>query len=108
MIRCWLFPTQDGPRGCRLDESGGDPECRQKIPILIGAGARGTDPLLIEMATLLGASIAKALLGKDVLPDDLSFVTGAIARYRAKLGPDARLRYAPDGRDWLSLVGILA
>src|SRR5205085_8240987 len=49
-----------------------------KIAILIGAGARGTAPVLIELATLLGAGIAKALLGKDVLPDDLPFVTGAI------------------------------
>ena len=81
-----------------------------KVAILIGAGARGTAPLLIEMATLLGAGVAKALLGKDVLPDDLPFVTGAIgsARHRAKLGPDARLRYALDGRDRLPLVRIPA
>ncbi len=46
--------------------------------MLVGAGARDTAPLLIEMATLLGAGVAKALLGKDVLPDDLPFVTGAI------------------------------
>jgi pyruvate dehydrogenase (quinone) len=50
----------------------------KKVAILVGAGARGTAPLLIEMATLLGAGVAKALLGKDVLPDDLPFVTGAI------------------------------
>src|SRR5436190_6869541 len=37
-----------------------------KVAILVGAGARGTAPLLIEMAALLGAGIAKALLGKDV------------------------------------------
>jgi pyruvate dehydrogenase (quinone) len=49
-----------------------------KVAILIGAGARGTAPLLTETATLLGAGVAKALLGKDVLPDDLPFVTGAI------------------------------
>jgi pyruvate dehydrogenase (quinone) len=49
-----------------------------KITILIGAGARGTAPHLTEMATLLGAGLAKALLGKDVLSDDLPFVTGAI------------------------------
>ncbi|MCS3932003.1 thiamine pyrophosphate-dependent acetolactate synthase large subunit-like protein [Bradyrhizobium elkanii] len=49
----------------------------KKVAILVGAGARGTAPQLIEMATLLGAGIAKALLGKDVLPDDLPFVTGA-------------------------------
>ena len=49
-----------------------------KVAILIGAGARGTAPQLTEMADLLGAGVAKALLGKDVLPDDLPFVTGAI------------------------------
>ena len=31
-----------------------------------------------EVAELLGAGVAKALLGKDVLPDDLPYVTGAI------------------------------
>ena len=46
--------------------------------MLVGAGARGTAPLLIEIANLLGAGVAKALLGKDVLPDDRPFVTGAI------------------------------
>jgi pyruvate dehydrogenase (quinone) len=50
----------------------------KKVAMLAGAGARGAAPLLIEMATLLGAGVAKALLGKDVLPDDLPFVTGAI------------------------------
>jgi pyruvate dehydrogenase (quinone) len=49
-----------------------------KVAILIGAGARGAAPLLIEMVTMLGAGVAKALLGKDILPDDLPFVTGAI------------------------------
>src|SRR3979490_3587804 len=49
-----------------------------KVAILIGSGARGTAPQLTEIATLLGAGVAKALLGKAVLPDDLPFVTGAI------------------------------
>lgn len=49
-----------------------------KVAILIGAGARGAAPQLTEITTLLGAGVAKALLGKDVLPDDLPFVTGAI------------------------------
>src|SRR5690606_887391 len=31
-----------------------------------------------EVAELLGAGVAKALLGKAVLPDDLPYVTGAI------------------------------
>src|SRR4051794_1958163 len=49
-----------------------------KVAILIGAGARGAATEVLQTADLLGAGIAKALLGKDVLPDDLLFVTGAI------------------------------
>ena len=50
----------------------------KKVAILIGAGARGAAPELIEVADLLGAGVAKALLGKDALPDTLPFVTGGI------------------------------
>jgi len=50
----------------------------KKLAILIGAGARGAADEVLAVADLLGAGIAKALLGKDVLPDDLPFVTGAI------------------------------
>jgi len=49
-----------------------------KVAILAGQGARGARAELAEVADLLGAGVAKALLGKDVLPDDLPFVTGAI------------------------------
>ena len=50
----------------------------RKVAILVGAGARGAAREILETAELLGAGVAKALLGKDVLPDDLPFVTGAI------------------------------
>ncbi len=46
--------------------------------ILIGQGARGAAAEVSEMAELLGAGVAKALLGKDVLSDELPFVTGSI------------------------------
>jgi pyruvate dehydrogenase (quinone) len=49
-----------------------------KVAMLVGAGARGAAEELLAVADVLGAGIAKALLGKDVLPDDLAFVTGAI------------------------------
>ena len=49
-----------------------------KVAILIGAGARGAAAEVIQIAQTLGAGVAKALLGKDVVPDDLPFVTGAI------------------------------
>lgn len=50
----------------------------EKVAILIGQGARGAALELETVAELLGAGVAKALLGKDVLPDDLPWVTGAI------------------------------
>ncbi len=50
----------------------------KKVAMLVGAGAQGASVELKEAAELLGAGIAKALLGKDVLPDDLPYVTGAI------------------------------
>lgn len=49
-----------------------------KVAILAGAGALNAADELIEAAELLGAGIAKALLGKAALPDALPFVTGSI------------------------------
>jgi pyruvate dehydrogenase (quinone) len=50
----------------------------EKVAILAGQGARGCEAELAEVTELLGAGAAKALLGKDVLADDLPWVTGAI------------------------------
>src|SRR5947209_4940046 len=41
-----------------------------KVAILIGSGARGASTEVEQAADLLGAPIVKALLGKDVIPDD--------------------------------------
>ncbi|PKW27275.1 thiamine pyrophosphate-requiring protein [Phycicoccus duodecadis] len=49
-----------------------------KVAILAGSGARGARAELQEVAELLGAGIAKPLLGKDVLSDELPYVTGSI------------------------------
>jgi pyruvate dehydrogenase (quinone) len=49
-----------------------------KVAMLIGHGARGASAEVRQVADLLGAGVAKALLGKDALPDDLPYVTGAI------------------------------
>jgi len=50
----------------------------EKVAILVGAGALHAADEVFEAAEVLGAGVAKALLGKAVLPDDLPFVTGAI------------------------------
>ena len=49
-----------------------------KVAILIGQGARDAAAEVADVAERTGAGVAKALLGKDVLPDDLPYVTGAI------------------------------
>lgn len=50
----------------------------KKVAILAGAGALNATDEVLEVADLLGAGIAKALLGRAAVPDDLPFVTGAI------------------------------
>ncbi|MBF4477247.1 thiamine pyrophosphate-requiring protein [Rhodococcus rhodochrous] len=49
-----------------------------KVAMLVGSGARGARAQLEQVADLLGAGVAKALLGKDVLSDELPWVTGSI------------------------------
>ena len=49
-----------------------------RVAMLVGQGALGAASEVTEVADLLGAGVAKALLGKAVLPDDLPWVTGAI------------------------------
>ncbi|ORL16510.1 thiamine pyrophosphate-requiring protein [Prescottella equi] len=49
-----------------------------KVAMLVGTGGRGAHAELAEVADLLGAGAAKALLGKDVLSDELPWVTGSI------------------------------
>ncbi len=71
-----------------------------KVAILIGAGARGAAGEIIQIAETLGAGVAKALLGKDVLPDDLPFVTGAIGLLGTKPSYDLMM-----GCDTLLMVG---
>ena len=72
----------------------------RKVAVLIGAGARGAADEVIAVAGLLGAGVAKALLGKDVLPDDLPFVTGAIGLLGTEPSSDMM-----EGCDTLLMVG---
>jgi len=68
-----VSPDDDGVRAAAEILNAG-----KKVAILVGQGARGARAEVVEVADLLGAGIAKALLGKDVLADDLPFVTGSI------------------------------
>lgn len=50
----------------------------KKVAMLVGAGALHAEAEVLQVADILGAGIAKALLGKAAVPDDVPFVTGAI------------------------------
>jgi pyruvate dehydrogenase (quinone) len=50
----------------------------EKVAILAGAGAMGAREEVERVAEVLGAGVAKALLGRTVLSDHLPYVTGAI------------------------------
>jgi pyruvate dehydrogenase (quinone) len=49
-----------------------------RVAMLVGQGALGAAEEVAEVADALGAGVAKALLGKAVLPDDLPWVTGSL------------------------------
>jgi pyruvate dehydrogenase (quinone) len=49
-----------------------------RVAILVGQGARSAGAEVLELADVLRAGVAKALLGKDVVPDTLPFVTGSV------------------------------
>jgi pyruvate dehydrogenase (quinone) len=72
----------------------------EKVAILVGAGALEATDEVIAVADRLGAGVAKALLGKAVLPDDLPFVTGSIGLLGTKPSWDLM-----QGCDSLLMVG---
>nr|NUR38197.1 thiamine pyrophosphate-requiring protein [Sphingomonas sp.] len=72
----------------------------EKVAILIGAGAAEAADEVIAVAETLCAGVAKALLGKAVLPDELPFVTGCIGLLGTK--PSSELM---NGCDTLLIVG---
>jgi pyruvate dehydrogenase (quinone) len=50
----------------------------ERVAMLVGAGALGATAEILETAERLGAGVAKALLGKAAIPDDVPFCTGSI------------------------------
>src|SRR5436853_1427250 len=69
----------------------------KRVAMLVGAGAMHAADEVVQVADTLGAGVAKALLGKAALPDDLPGVTGAIGllgtkpSYDLMMGCDAFL-----------------
>ncbi|MXP63062.1 thiamine pyrophosphate-requiring protein [Roseomonas sp. M0104] len=68
-----VIPTQQ-----QLQQAAEVLNAGKKVAMLVGAGALQATDEVIAVAERLGAGVAKALLGKAAVPDDLSFVTGSI------------------------------
>ncbi len=68
-----VLPAEDD-----LDRAAAVLNSGSKVAMLVGQGALHASDEVTEAAEVLGAGVAKALLGKAVLPDDLPFVTGSI------------------------------
>jgi pyruvate dehydrogenase (quinone) len=50
----------------------------ERVAMLVGAGAMEATDEVIAVADALGAGVAKALLGKATIPDDVPYCTGSI------------------------------
>src|SRR5215207_10503761 len=72
----------------------------KRVAMLVGQGALGATEEVKQTAELLGAGVAKALLGRAVLPDDLPYVTGSIGLLGTKPSWDLMM-----GADTLLMVG---
>jgi pyruvate dehydrogenase (quinone) len=90
-------PATVRPSDEALDRAADLLNAGERVALLVGQGARGMATELAEVADRLGAGVAKALLGKDVLPDLLPWVTGSIgllgttASYQLMRGCDTLL-----------------
>src|SRR3954465_7132670 len=73
-----LAPAAVCPADAAVQQAADILNAGKKVAMLVGQGARGCAAELTQVADLLGAGAAKALLGKDVLPDTLPWVTGSI------------------------------
>ena len=50
----------------------------ERVAMLVGQGALAATDEVLQVAEILGAGVAKAWLGKAVIPDDVPFCTGCI------------------------------
>jgi pyruvate dehydrogenase (quinone) len=93
-------PPRIVPREGDLQRAAGVLNQGERVAMLVGQGVHGAVEQVIEAAELLGAGVAKALLGRDTLPDDLPFVTGSIGLLGSKASYELM-----NGCDTLFMVG---
>lgn len=72
----------------------------QRVAVLVGQGALHATDEVLAVADTLGAGVAKALLGKAAVPDDVPYCTGSIGLLGTKPSWDMM-----QGADTLLMVG---
>jgi pyruvate dehydrogenase (quinone) len=72
------------PPESEISRAAGILNAGKKVAMLVGAGALEALDEVLLVQDLTGAGIAKALLGRAVVPDDLPFVTGPIGLLGSK------------------------
>lgn len=68
-----LIPTTE-----QLREAADILNAGSRVAMLVGQGANHATDEVLAVADSLGAGVAKALLGKAAVPDDVAYVTGSI------------------------------
>jgi pyruvate dehydrogenase (quinone) len=93
-------PPMVSPHGDDISRAADILNRGERVAMLVGAGAMHAADEVCEVADVLGAGIAKALLGKGAVPDDLPYVTGSIGLLGTKPSWDMMM-----GCDTLLMVG---
>ena len=73
-----FWPARQIPRQQDLQAAADLLNAGERVAMLVGAGAMHATEEVLAVADRLGAGVAKALLGKAVVPDDVPFCTGSI------------------------------
>jgi pyruvate dehydrogenase (quinone) len=73
----WRRPTVV-PRDADLRRAAEILDGGERVAMLVGQGALGATQEVMDVAEKLGAGVAKALLGRTVIADDLPYCTGSI------------------------------
>ncbi|MFE8071761.1 thiamine pyrophosphate-requiring protein [Marinobacteraceae bacterium S3BR75-40.1] len=68
----WMPAEADLDQAAQILDEG------KKVAILAGAGCKHAVDEVLELADKLGAGVAKALLAKMMIPDDVDYVTGTM------------------------------
>lgn len=93
-------PPKLAPREQDLRSAAAVLNSGERVAMLVGAGALRASDEVARVAELLGAGVAKALLGRTVLPDTLTYVTGSIGLLGTKPSWDLM-----NGCDTLLMIG---